>query len=105
MLSEKLPLGIDVLKIDIPDNATPKTPWHLTRLARHPYYSVKLPKPTMESKVKDAVVLVDPSQAPLEPGTDVHVMTVEQEVSVTPLTLDATAETDFSRLKQRIERT
>jgi 5'-nucleotidase len=44
MLQAALPFDVDVLKIDVPDDATPETPWRLTRASRHIYF-VPIPPP------------------------------------------------------------
>ena len=38
MLTQKLPFDVDLLKIDVPANATPETGWEITRQSRTRYY-------------------------------------------------------------------
>ena len=44
LLDRRLPLDVDLLKIDIPDGATLETPWEMTRLSRHRYYALRPPR-------------------------------------------------------------
>ena len=38
VLAKGMPQGVDVLKLDVPESATPATPWRWTRLSRQRYY-------------------------------------------------------------------
>jgi 5'-nucleotidase len=38
MLEKQFPPEVDLLKVDVPSNATPQTPWQVTRLAHQRYY-------------------------------------------------------------------
>lgn len=98
LLSAETPFDVDALKVDVPDDATEQTPWRLTRLARHPYYSRVLPNPTVESRVRDMETGIEPSASSPEPGTDVHAIVVERVVSVTPVSLDITSRVNQNEL-------
>jgi 5'-nucleotidase len=98
LLSTQTPFDVDVLKVDVPDDATEQTPWRLTRLARHIYYSRVLANPSVESRVHDMKTGIDPSASSSEPGTDVHALVVERVVSVTPISLDATSRVNLDEL-------
>ncbi len=43
MLKDAMPPDVDVLKIDLPWDATPQTPWRVTRLSRQRYYQPTAP--------------------------------------------------------------
>lgn len=97
---EQRPDDVDVLKIEVPAKATVETPWRTTRLSRRRVFWPTRPERVALSDIGrlgyhfDA----DPSQA--EPDSDVYVVLHEQEVSVTPISLDLTARTDLFRLRQ-----
>lgn len=100
-LLERSPLpDVDILKIDVPSDATPDTPWAWTRLARQRYYAPVAPERTSWSipgKVgyKEAPELED------EPSdSDVFVLRQKRQVSVTPISLDMTSRIDFDTLKR-----
>jgi 5'-nucleotidase len=102
LLSAETPFDVDALKVDVPDNATERTPWRLTRLARRPYYSRILPNPSVESRVRDMETGIEPSASSPEPGTDVHAIVVECVVSVTPVSLDITSRVSPDELDQAL---
>jgi len=85
--------GFDVLKIDVPMSAGPETPWELCRLHPGPYYSARLRRQSDDAVFADSELYVDTAR--FGPGTDAHVLAVENKVAVVPLVLDWTArETD-----------
>jgi len=101
MQADGLP-DVDVLKIDVPSNATPQTPWRVTRLSRSQYYvpfspgRVRLTEPVRV----DFEIRFD--QDLLEPDSDVYAVRVAREVSVTPLSLDMTSRVDLEQLARRL---
>ncbi|PWH18402.1 MAG: 5'/3'-nucleotidase SurE [Anaerolineae bacterium] len=91
ILEHGLPPGVDLLKIDIPANATPATPWEWTRLSKQRYYHPTAPK-RVSWNVPGTVgyeMSVDWTQEPHD--TDIFVLLKKRHISVTPLTLDMTA--------------
>jgi 5'-nucleotidase len=92
----------DVLKVDVPRDATPETPWKMTRLSRKKYYVPKVPRRThLDESVKIGwEVILDEAQ--LEPDSDVHAIRVDKVVSVTPLSLDMTSRIPFDDLERQL---
>jgi 5'-nucleotidase len=101
MLAAQLPFDVDVLKIDVPAEATPQTPWRLTRQSKQPYYETLPPAqrfvagPLIEL---DYRVFVDWER--LEPDTDIWAFARDRVVSVTPLSHDLTSRVDFGSLER-----
>ena len=98
--NEAIPDDIDLLKVDIPLNATVETPWKVTRLSRRRVYWPTRPE---RASLNDMGRLgykydTDPSNA--EPDSDVYTLLHEGHVSVTPMSLDMTSRTDAFRLRQ-----
>jgi 5'-nucleotidase len=98
VLKMTLPFDVDVLKIDVPQDATPETPWLLTRQSRQRYY---VPKPAERTSVTEHgpvgyEIHYDPQD--LEPGSDLYALLIEHKVSVTPISIDMTSRTDFTAL-------
>jgi 5'-nucleotidase len=92
LLLRKEPVAdVDVLKVDVPVDATPETPWRVARLSRKRYYHPISPRRRQldEPAVVDYQVATD--LAALEPGTDAYVLRVAREVAVVPLSLDLTS--------------
>jgi 5'-nucleotidase len=93
-LETGLPPGVDLLKIDVPQFATPQTPWRWTRMSRQRYFYPVKPhrrRPTDPGPM-GFEIRVDLST--LEPDSDIRAATVDGVVSVTPLTLDLTAKVE-----------
>lgn len=91
ILQNGLPSGADLLKIDLPANATPQTPWVWTRLSRQRYY---LPtRPQRQNWDEPGIVgyALNPNLQAEDPNSDVFALLSRRIVSVTPLTLDMTA--------------
>ena len=95
--NEMLP-DVDMLKVDIPCDATTETSWRVTRLSRHPYYVPIAPRrDNMEDSVRIGFEIILDEDA-LESDSDVQVMAVDRMVSVTPLSLDLTSRADLDHL-------
>lgn len=102
MLAVGFPPDVDVLKVDVPMDATPETGWRLTRLSRARYY---IPVPPDRRAGAEPGVLtyrVADDDLALEPGSDAHALRVERLVSATPLSLDLTSRVDFAALEDRL---
>lgn len=99
MLATTLPFDVDVLKVDIPDDATPQTPWRLARLSRHTYYRPIPPRRTdlLTPARIDYEAHWDPQE--LEPDSDIQALAVDRVVSVVPLSIDLTSRADPGRLE------
>jgi 5'-nucleotidase len=99
LLSRQMPRDVDVLKLDIPAEATPETPWRVTRLSRQRYFQA-LPSGRRALSEKRRVgyeMIVD--HARLEPDSDVQALAVDRVVSVTPLSLDLTSRVGLANLE------
>ena len=98
MLAASLPFDVDLLKIDVPCDSTPETPWRVTRLSRQRYFRSKPSgrKHLAEKRRLDYEIAVDP--ATLELNSDVHALAVDRVVSVTPLSLDLTSRVNLEDL-------
>jgi 5'-nucleotidase len=97
LLAEKMPPDVDVLKIEVPDGATPETAWRVTRLERRPYFR---PLPPQRERLGDVgqigyELVPDSDMAEDSDATAV----VEGVVSVTPLSIDMTSRVDLSRFR------
>ncbi len=98
MLEKKFPPEVDFLKVDVPSNATRQTPWQVTRLAHQRYFIPVRPK----RKSWEERGVVDYREAAMldneREDSDVYVLRVKRQVSLTPLSLDFTARVDFDEL-------
>ncbi|MGD8623310.1 MAG: 5'/3'-nucleotidase SurE [Anaerolineae bacterium] len=104
LLAQQMPGDVHVLKVDIPADATPHTPWQTTRLSRQRYFQ-PLPSGRRHLAEKrrlgyDMIVDYDT----LEPDSDIHAVRVDRVVSVTPLSLDMTSRVTLDRVETMLRR-
>jgi 5'-nucleotidase len=98
MLADRLSPDVDILKIDVPDDATPDTPWRVTRASRQRYH---VPQPSGRRNLDDQEEIdyrAEMDLATLEPDSDIYAVAVDRIVSVTPLSIDLTARVDLVAL-------
>ncbi|NJD99412.1 5'/3'-nucleotidase SurE [Thermococcus sp. LS1] len=93
VLEKGLPEGVDMLNVNIPNDASPETKIEVTRLARRRY------RPTIEERIDPRghpyYWIVGRKCEKFEPGTDAYALKVERKISVTPINIDMTARVDF----------
>ena len=98
LLDKNFPVDVNVLKVDIPSDATTDTPWQLTRISRQRYYEpvasnrVSWEQPALMG-YREAGRLDDEPE-----DTDVYVLRKKRWVSVSPMSLDLTSRVDFAEL-------
>ncbi len=90
-LRQGLPPGADLLKIDIPADATVETLWRWTRVSRQRYFHPVAPNRTVLSDPAPMGFRTGFDRATLEPDSDVWAVMIDRVVSVTPVELDMTA--------------
>lgn len=101
MLAEHMPADVDVLKVDVPSDATAGTSWRVTRQARQSYYKV-LPPPVRitPGPLVQLDYRIEVDWAAAGQDTDVYAFARDRVVSVTPLSQDLTSRVEFRRLEQ-----
>jgi 5'-nucleotidase len=98
LLRKKFPPDVDLLKVDVPSDATVDTPWQLTRVSRQRYYEPVAPDRQSLSE-RGLLIYREAGEFDLEAeDTDVYVLRKKRMVSVTPLSLDLTSRVDFAEL-------
>jgi 5'-nucleotidase len=103
VLRDGLPPQVDLLKVDIPQNATRETPWQVTRLTRQAYFTALPPQRTPGDPRGPLGYKIE-YQPDLDPSnTDAHVVRKNRQVSVTPLTLDLTAPVNLENFRKLLE--
>lgn len=102
LLTQQFPEDMQVLKIEVPANASLDTPWELTRLSRMRFYAATAPQRASWSE-PGSTGYAEPSDTSIfGDSTDVHATLVEKKVAVTPLSLDLTARVDFAALEKAL---
>ncbi len=103
MLGAELPFDVDALKVDVPGDATPDTPWRLTRISRYPYFV-----PTAASADERAAgakpigYASHPDPGRVEPDSDIYALAIDRVVSVSPVSLDLTARVHLDELEAHL---
>jgi 5'-nucleotidase len=104
MLGQKLPEDVDLLKVDVPLDATPDMPWVITRQSRLRYY---IPIPAQRKSLSDRGPVsyeIKYEAEEIEKGTDLYALLIEKKVSVTPISIDLTSRVDFKQLRSLLEK-
>jgi len=86
---------IQVLKIEIPEDATPETPWEITRVSKHRYWHPNAQKRTQWSARGQIEWHTEMLPEALEDDSDIAAVLVRRRVAVTPLSSDLTAKITF----------
>lgn len=102
VLEKKFSEDVDLLKVDVPSDATKETAWQMTRLSRRRYY---MPIPPERSSWDQPGTVGYKENASLEDereDSDVFVIRKKRLVSVTPLSLDMTARVDLAEFEKQL---
>ncbi|HUX76526.1 MAG TPA: 5'/3'-nucleotidase SurE [Anaerolineae bacterium] len=99
LLTTPLPFDTDLLKLDVPSDATPETPWRLTRVSRHAYFVSAPPqrRGLAEPGTIDYEPLAHPEHA--EPDSDIYALAVDRVVSIAPVSVDLTSRVDRGEME------
>lgn len=100
-LTHKFPADVDLLKVEVPANATLETPWQMTRLSvgRHYGYNIK-PRADLSQPAKVQYFALDNPEAHLA-DSDVAVFR-DKRVAVTPMSLDMTSRIDLQKFERAL---
>jgi 5'-nucleotidase len=104
LLEKQFPPEVDLLKLDVPHDATPQTEWHITSLAHKRYFFPVLEAPIEANQPPTigSCYNVEPDNKAAQ--TDIQTLIVQHKVSITPLTLDMTAKVDLGELEARLKK-
>ena len=100
LLSKRFPQDVDVLKVDLPCDATPETPWVVTRLSRKRYFEPLAPQRASWDQPAKMGYFRNDEHFSDAPDTDVYALQVLRVISVTPLSLDLTSRVDLRELER-----
>ncbi|HSJ54444.1 MAG TPA: 5'/3'-nucleotidase SurE [Anaerolineae bacterium] len=103
LLGKKMPSDVDVLKLDVPDDATPATLWRVTRLSREGYFRALHSGRTHLAEKRRLRYGISVDFDRLEADSDVHALMVDRVVAVTPISLDLTSRVLLSELQTLLE--
>lgn len=98
VLQQGLPRGADLLKVDVPANAGPDTPWRATRVSRQVYWQA-----VVREKAGGAKEIVGYERRidaeALERDSDIYAFLYERAISVSPMTVDLSARLETDALQ------
>jgi 5'-nucleotidase len=100
-ITNQLPPNVDLLKIDIPSDATIDTPWRTTIISRHKRY--KLVPPARPALSEPGQLKKAPTDVKFEENCDIVALTYQRMISVTPLRVNATADCDLDQLQTHLD--
>jgi len=104
LLVAKLHTDVDVLKVDVPDGATPQTEFKITKLAKACYYSRSIENASINSKIGDGKTIIDIRRADLDPESDIYAFAIDKVVSVTPLSADLTSRVRLPEIQELFDK-
>ncbi len=103
LLQKTMPFDVDVLKVDVPANATPQTPWVVTRQSRQRYFYAQPKDPSITEGSRNMGYETRIDLENLEEDGDLKTVILDGKVSVTPISLDLTSRVDLKDFRQFLE--
>lgn len=103
LLDPKVDLGTNLLKIEVPEDATRETEWKFCRMSVEPFYQSFSEGPRDWDQPYKLNYSTREDFENFEPGTDLYVTLVERKVAVTPMTLDMTAPVAFEKIREQLK--
>ncbi|HUV15699.1 MAG TPA: 5'/3'-nucleotidase SurE [Pelolinea sp.] len=90
LLEKPMPGDVDVLNVVVPDEATTRTPWKVTRLAKMRYYNpYVIREGEMDGEARITSHILKDEEIP--PDNDIYTVRIEKMVAVIPISLDLTS--------------
>ena len=83
LMERRLPKEVNVLKVDVPSDATQDTPWEITRSSRKSYFVAVAPERTSWDVPGPVGYKIIEDFNDEEEGTDVYAVHIKRVVSVT----------------------
>ena len=94
ILLRGLPPGVDLIKIEVPQNATADTLHRWTRISRQRYFYPIVPHRRRPTDPGPMGYETRVDRATLETDSDVQAVIIDNAISITPVTIDMTARVD-----------
>jgi 5'-nucleotidase len=102
LLDQAMPFDVDLLKLDVPADATPETPWRLTRVSRQRHFVPIASQNRALTTPSPIDYEQDLQPELLEPDSDIYAFVVDGIVSVAPLSFDLTARVNLKQFEQQL---
>ncbi len=99
LMERQFPEDVNVLKVDVPSNATIETSWEVARLSRVSMFDAVPPdRKSWDDPARVGYRFSDEIHKASE-GSDIHTVRIKRKVSVVPLSLDLTSRTDLNEVE------
>lgn len=98
LLERPMPPDVHVLKVEIPANATPDTPWEINCLSRVRFYEAVRPERSSWDRPGKIGYRISDNWKRTSTDSDMYALFEKKVVSVTPLSLDMTSRVEPSEL-------
>lgn len=104
LLTRSMPADVQVLKVEVPSDASPQTPWQIARLSNMRFYepNAREKNPELNSVKLGYDLSPDFDKSPV--GTDSYTVINERQIAVTPLSLDLTSRVSLEELRELLDR-
>lgn len=103
LLNGKVMKDVDALKIDVPERATKKTEWKLTKVAKCGYYFREFENASKDSLLNEGKTKIIINENELEKNSDIHTFAIQKLVSVAPLSVDLSSRVELDELRNIYE--
>lgn len=103
LVEKKMPPDVHVLKVDVPADATPDTPWQVTRLSMKRYFEPVAAVRNSWSEPGPVGYRSGDDWRTDSPDTDVYALRVKRAVSVTPMSLDFTSRVPLEEIEDLLQ--
>jgi 5'-nucleotidase len=100
LITKKMPKDVHVLKVEVPAQASPETPWQTTQLSMMRFYEPISTGKKTDSGIEEISYDIASDWDKSPTGTDSHAVVNRGEISVTPLSLDLTSRTNIEDLEK-----
>lgn len=104
LLTEEMPPDVQVLKVEVPSDATPETPWETCRLSTKRFYQPTPPDDSIAAGINTLGYEISPDFDQSDPRTDSHTVVNQRAVAVTPLSLDLTSRVNLDFLEDLLKK-
>jgi 5'-nucleotidase len=102
LLAQDTPYDLDLLKLDVPSEATPQTAWRVTRVSRQRYFVPRASKDRVLGLPSPIDYEQDLCLDELEPNSDIYAFAIDKVVSVSPISLDLTARVELEQFEHQL---
>lgn len=103
LLTNEMPHDVQVLKVEVPRDATRETPWQISRLSPRGFYVPTAPEDIAAAEINGIGYDLAPDFDQSPTGTDSHTVINQRAVAVTPLSLDLTSRVDLGKLRDLLK--